>query len=90
MLGGQTLLPVSAVVVLAGGIFWLSSMYALAAENADKLRHLKVEVASIEADWMFFRQRVTDKIDVHSDRLARIEEKLDSILQRLDRQANRK
>ena len=42
----NTLLPISLLVILAGGIFWLSSMYALANSNEKQITIIKTDLKS--------------------------------------------
>lgn len=42
----KTLLPISLLVILAGGIFWLSSMYALANSNEKQITIIKTDLKS--------------------------------------------
>ena len=42
----KTLLPISLLVILAGGIFWLSSMYALANSNEKQIAIIKTDLKS--------------------------------------------
>jgi len=42
----KTLLPISLLVILAGGIFWLSSMYALANSNEKQISIIKTDLKS--------------------------------------------
>jgi hypothetical protein len=55
----DTLLPISLVITLAGGVFWLSSMYS-------KVEAHEVGLTSLKASQTAFQQEVID-------RLARIE-----------------
>ena len=42
----KTLLPISLLAILAGGIFWLSSMYALANSNEKQIMIIKTDLKS--------------------------------------------
>jgi len=42
----KTLLPISLLVILAGGIFWFSSMYALASNNEKQIVIIKTDLKS--------------------------------------------
>jgi len=42
----KTLLPISLLVILAGAIFWLSSMYALASNNEKQIVIIKTDLKS--------------------------------------------
>ena len=42
----KTLLPISLLAILAGGIFWLSSMYALANSNEKQIVIIKTDLKS--------------------------------------------
>jgi hypothetical protein len=42
----KTLLPISLLVIIAGGIFWLSSMYALANSNEKQITIIKTDLKS--------------------------------------------
>ena len=41
VLNEKTLLPISLVVILLGGVFWLSTVFAQVRVNADRLKELR-------------------------------------------------
>lgn len=43
-----TLIPLSMVIALVGGVFWLSTMYAQGAANAKAQEETKVEILEIK------------------------------------------
>ena len=66
-LTAETMVPISIIAVLAGGIFWLSVMYA-------DLSHATSQIDSLKTDM--------ERINVIDTRLSRIEGKIDILVGR--------
>lgn len=71
ILSQKVLIPLGAVVFLAGAIFWIAALYATSMANAEDIMSLQRETEKIKADNLAI-----------IDRLARIETKMDLILNR--------
>lgn len=69
ILSRDTLIPVGFVLAIAGGIFWLSQMYSQVQQN-------RVAIGQIRQDITVIRDEQSDV----SDRMARIETKIDLLL----------
>ena len=67
----NTLLPLSLVSILIGGIFWLSTMYSKVEAHEDNLNKIQNQQTAFIASDNNFKEEVID-------RLARIETKLES------------
>lgn len=65
----NTLIPISILGVIAGGIFWLSTIYAQGMQNAKDIDSLTSELKEISIEIKSHNQQVID-------RLARIEENI--------------
>ena len=61
-IGEETVVSISFLIVIAGGIFWLAAMYS------------KVEASVVRLDSLEVKQSSTDREII--DRLARIEEQM--------------
>lgn len=68
ILSEGTLIPVSLLVVIVGGVFWLSSMYAQTNANAESVVEIK-------------QQQKDDRKEI-MDRLSLIDGKIDRMLLR--------
>ena len=77
--GPNTLIPVSVLVAVVGGVFWLTSIFVLAENNADAIISLKKEVQLTNDSRAEYRRRLWEAIRKQDARLARIEGKLDVI-----------
>ena len=64
----KTLIPLSLVISIVGGVFWLTTMWADTQANA-------LTIEKIEFKQEKFSRAVVDKLDDIKDRLARIEER---------------
>lgn len=69
MISEKTLIPLSLVLILSGGIFWLSSMDARTSSNAAAIERAEKKEDSL-----------SDKMQEVSNRLSRIEGKLDRVI----------
>ena len=65
----NTLIPISLLSVLAGGIFWLSAIYANGNENTKNIDKLFVRQDQVEATIVEQNQKVIEK-------LSRLEEQM--------------
>lgn len=74
ILSANTLIPLSAIGVIAGAVFWLSSLYA-------SVTALKTTVAAFEQRIMTIESQNV----INADRMARIETKIDILIQAIDK-----
>lgn len=65
----NTLIPISLVIVIIGGVSWLTAIHAGEQKNAENIMQIK-------ADSKEFSESVDHKLDSVLDRLARIEEQI--------------
>jgi hypothetical protein len=68
----NTLLPISLVITLVGGVFWLTTIYSQSNANAVEIKEMKTKQELII-------QELSEKQTLMLDRLARIEGRLESI-----------
>lgn len=71
----NTLLPISLVVVLIGGVFWLTSIYNQTVANAQ-------DILNIQETQDIMIEKLTEKQTLMLDRLSRIEGRLENIQHR--------
>lgn len=71
----NTLLPVSLVVILVGGVFWLTTLYNQTVSNAQ-------DISAIETKQDLLTKELTEKQSLILDRLSRIEGRLENIQHR--------
>jgi hypothetical protein len=64
----KTLIPISAIAVLIGGVFWISSMYAQGRENANAIIGIKQEQKELKVEIREDLRRLEDKIDLLLER----------------------
>lgn len=76
-----TLVPVSLMVLFSGFVYWLSSLYALAAENRNQIASIHVQIDSIEEEMANRRTQLWTAIRDQDRRLANIEGKLDALIE---------
>ena len=67
----KTFIPISLLSIVAGGIFWLSSMYSKVEAHENTLNKIQVQQTKFMASDDTFKDEVID-------RLARIETKIES------------
>ena len=67
-----TLLPISLVIVIIGGVSWLTTIHAGERNNAAAIEEIKTHAKEFSAN-------VGDKIDILLERTARIEEQIKKI-----------
>lgn len=75
----STLIPVSVLLVVVGGVFWLSTMYAMAVGNAAAITKLHEQIEDTNSSRAAYRSRIWEAIRDQDKRLASIEGKLDVI-----------
>lgn len=68
----STLIPISFVVSLVGGVFWLTTIYSQSNANA-------VEITEIKSKQEVLVQTLNEKQTLMLDRLSRIEGRLENI-----------
>lgn len=72
----KTLIPLSLVITIVGlvvgGIYWLTDIYAIASETRVKVKTNSMAIAEIKGKF--------EKLDEVSERLSRIEGKLDAVI----------
>lgn len=66
----DTVIPISLLITLAGGIFWLSTMFSNVQQNTKSIESLQEQVTEVNNNYVNLL-----------DRTARIETKLDLILE---------
>ena len=79
ILNQHTLIPVSVLLIVVGGVFWLTSIFVLAETNATAIIELRDDIALTNKSRAAYRQRLWEAIRSQDARLARIEGKLDVI-----------
>jgi hypothetical protein len=67
-----TLIPISLVVIIIGGVSWLTTIHAGEKRNADNITEIKSHAKE-------FSVNVGEKIDILLERTARIEEQIKKI-----------
>lgn len=73
ILSGKTLVPLTVIVSLAGGIVWLSVMFFNTTANTQNIKRLELRIDSLE-----------DTNSALLDRTARIETKLDILIEKAE------
>ena len=69
----QTLIPLSLVITILGGVIWLSVMYQKVEAGQLVQRENRIEIQELKRDQAQYKTDVTD-------RLARMETKIDALL----------
>lgn len=79
----ETLLPmglvITAIIVLVGGILWLTEIRSLAAQNSREIMKIEKTLDQLNNEHLILKQRLFDRINSQDKRLARIEGKLEVI-----------
>ena len=81
----ETLVPlgaaIAALVIVIGGILWLTEIFAIANSNLEKIDRIESEIGKIEESRTYYRSRLWESIWNQDERLARIEGKLDVLIE---------
>jgi hypothetical protein len=67
-----TLIPISLVIVIIGGVSWLTTIHAGERRNSESITEIKAHAKE-------FSDNVGEKIDILLERTARIEEQIKKI-----------
>ena len=73
----STLIPVSMVVVIVGGIYWLTTIYNQGVANASSLIDLQTARATARAEYLNTIDKMNSTLTSIDQRLSRIEGKLE-------------
>lgn len=85
MLSSETFIPIvwvgTIIIVLIGGILWLTEIRGVAVANKDSIKRIEQEVTDINETRAAYRTRIWESIRSQDKRLARIEGKIDILIQ---------
>ena len=59
MITEKTLIPVSLVVVIVGGVFWFSNLWAVSKQNAEDIKEIKIKQEEYNSNMYQVNQRLS-------------------------------
>lgn len=75
VLSQKTLVPIGFVIILAGGMFWLTTIYNTVNDHTVKMEKLELSINNVQKDYNEIR-----------DRTVRIETKIDILIDKYNQQ----
>jgi hypothetical protein len=82
-LGVDTMVPISIFGVLAGGIFWLSTMYTQVVNARHEIEGIKQHISEINESRADYRSKLWHNQRSIDRRLSKIEGKIDFLVERI-------
>lgn len=78
VLSESTVIPISLVIVVAGGIFWLTSIWAQGVANASAMKELQADRAAERAEYLGTVKSINESLGEIKGQVSFIRGKLES------------